>query len=110
MRLNAVLARSAIKVFLLYAVSLFNSMVGFNLVNGFGCLEIYIIAIANARCSAVSSLVALCVLLVSSCVILNSIDYLSVVDSHSFLAYLLSFQFAMVTFVFAHDLLLSFLC
>ena len=71
-RLNAVLARSALKFFLLYAVSLFNSMDGFNLVNGFGCLEIYI---ANARCSAVSSLVALCVLLVSSCVILNSIDY-----------------------------------
>ena len=109
-RLNAVLSRSALKVFLLYAVSLFNSMAGLNLVNGFGCLEKYIIAMANARCSAMSSLVGFCVLLVSSCVIINSIDYLSVVDSHSFLAYLLSFQFAMVTFVFAHDLLLSFLC
>jgi len=72
-------------------------------------MEIYIITIVNIRSNTLSNLMLLTVLLVSSCVILNSIDYLSIIDSYLFLLYILIFQFTMIIFIFTHDLILSFL-
>ena len=59
--------------------------------------------------ATLSNLIVVTVLLVSSCVILNSIDYLSIIESSIFLVYILIFQFTMIIFILTHDLILSFL-
>ena len=63
----------------------------------------------NIRLNTLSNLIVLTVLLVSSCVILNAIDYLSIISSYLFLCYILVFQFTMFIFTITHDLILSFL-
>ena len=46
------------------------------------------------------------VLLVSSFVIYNSIDYLTIIDSYLFIIYILLFQFIMIIFILSNHLLL----
>ena len=47
------------------------------------------------------------IILVSSCVILCSIDYLSFVDSGYFLLLISLFQFVMLSFVISDDLIIT---
>lgn len=50
----------------------------------------------------------LVVLLVSSSVIINSIDYLSIMESYLFLVYIFLFQFSMNVFTLSNDLIITF--
>jgi len=51
----------------------------------------------------------LVILAVSSCVILNSLDYLSIMDSCIFLVYISLFQFSMILFTLSNSLIITFL-
>jgi hypothetical protein len=106
---NAIYLQSIIKIYLLYTITIFNLLASLIFINYYECIEIYIITIVNIRLNTLSNLILLTVLLVSSCVILNSIDYLSIIDSYLFLLYILIFQFTMIIFILTHDLILSFL-
>jgi NADH-quinone oxidoreductase subunit L len=101
--------QAIIKVYLFYTITIFNLLASFMFINYYECIEIYIIAIVNMRSSTLANFILLTVLLVSSCVVINSIDYLSIIDSYLFLCYILMFQFTMVIFILTHDLILSFL-
>jgi len=108
-RVNALYLQSIIKIYLLYTITIFNLLASFIFINYYECIEIYIITIVNLRYNNLSNSLLLTVLLVSSCVILNSIDYLSIIDSYVFLLYILIFQFTMIIFILTHDLILSYL-
>ena len=107
--LNAIHIKSIIKIYLLYTITIFNLLTGFLFINYYECMEIYIITIVNVRSNALCNFILLTILLVSSCVILNSIDYLSIIDIYLFLLYILIFQFTMIIFILTHDLILAFL-
>ena len=47
------------------------------------------------------------VILTSPCVILNSIDYLSIMDSYPFVFYITLFQLSMINFVLSHDIIIA---
>ncbi len=48
------------------------------------------------------------IILISSIVINNSIDYLSIMDSYSLLFYITLFQLSMINFVLSHDIIITF--
>ena len=49
------------------------------------------------------------IILVSSCVIVNSIDYLTIMESYLLLGYISLFQFSMIFFTLSNDILITFL-
>ena len=49
----------------------------------------------------------LVVILISSCVILCSIDYLSIMDSYLFIVLLFLFQLIMIIFVLSNDFIIT---
>ncbi len=108
-KLNAIYLQCIIKLYLLYSITIFNCFASFIFINYLSCIEIYIITLISIRLNTLSNWIILTVLIVSSCVIINSIDYLSIVDSYLFLIYILIFQFTMINFILCHDLILSFL-
>lgn len=108
-RACAAVWQSLAKVYLFYTITACSLLASFMFVRWWEVLEVYQTGLVHIRSSALSSLMLLTVLLVSSCVILNSIDYLSMVDSHLFLSYILLFQFTMLGFIVAADLVVSFL-
>ena len=86
---NAIYLKSIIKIYLLYTITIFNLLTGILFINYYECMEIYIITILNVRSNILCNFIVLTILLVSSCVILNSIDYLSIIDVYLFLIYIL---------------------
>ena len=65
--------------------------------------------LVDIRLNVLCWFIVLVLLLVSSCVILNSIDYLSIMESYLFLVYIILFQFSMNVFTLSHDLIIIFL-
>lgn len=47
------------------------------------------------------------VILISPIVIFNSINYLSIIDSYSFIFYITLFQLSMISFVLSHDIIIT---
>ncbi len=47
------------------------------------------------------------VILISSIVIFNSINYLSIIDSYLFIFYITLFQLSMINFVLSHDIIIT---
>lgn len=106
---NPYILQSIIKLVLLFFISFINILAGLLTINLFSLLDIHGLTILSLKQSSLTTILLFTVLLVSSCVILNSIDYLSTIDSHLFLLYIHLFQLAMVMFILTHDLILSFL-
>ena len=82
-------------------------MIGFIVMNIWYIVDFYMIEVVNMRLDFVSWCMVLVILLVSSCVILCSIDYLSVFDAGYFLLLVSLFQFVMLIFVISNDLIIS---
>ena len=59
-------------------------MIGFLVMNIWYIVDFYMIEVVNMRLNSLSWCMVLVILLVSSCVILCSIDYLSVLDAGYF--------------------------
>ena len=108
-RWNAILSQTIIKVYLLYWVSLVSSYVSILFIKLWAYLDFYIIELVNIRINSISWFMILVILFVSSCVNINSIDYLSIMDNSLFLFYISILQCSMITFVLTNDLLISFL-
>jgi NADH:ubiquinone oxidoreductase subunit 5 (subunit L)/multisubunit Na+/H+ antiporter MnhA subunit len=72
-------------------------------------VDLYIIDTVVIRFNSTSSIMVLIVLLVSSFIISNSIDYLSIMDSYLFLIYVSVLQLIMITSILSHDLIFIFL-
>ena len=82
-------------------------MIGFLLMNIWYIVDFYMIEVVNMRLNSLSWCMVLVILLVSACVILCSIDYLSILDSAYFLVLVSLFQFVMLTFVISNDLIIT---
>ena len=48
------------------------------------------------------------VILISSIVIFNSIDYLSIMDSYPFIFYIILFQLSMINFILSYNIIIAF--
>ena len=82
-------------------------MIGFLVMSIWYIVDFYMIEVVNMRLNSLFWCMVLVILLVSSCVILCSIDYLSVFDVGYFLLLISLFQFVMLTFVISNDLIIS---
>ena len=69
----------------------------------FSCVDFNNDFVVNNGLNFLSLLMVLVLILVSSCVMNNSIDYLSIMEGRIFLVYILLFQFSMITFVLSND-------
>ncbi len=108
-RVNIIVIQTVIKVYLSYWIILFNFLASFLFINLFKGMHYYNDWLVNIRFNTLDWFMVLVILLVSSCVIVNSIDYLTIMESYLFLVYISLFQFCMITFVLSNDLLIAFL-
>jgi NADH:ubiquinone oxidoreductase subunit 5 (subunit L)/multisubunit Na+/H+ antiporter MnhA subunit len=76
-------------------------------INLWSHLNLYITIVLNNKYYPFSWFMVTVVILVSPIVILNSIDYLSIMDSYPFLFYIILFQFSMINFVLMHDIIIA---
>jgi len=104
---NPILLQTGIKVYMSFRIIMVNWMMGFFLMNIRYIVDFYVIEVVNMRLNSLSWCMVLVIRLVSSCVILCSIDYLSVLDSSLFLNYISIFQFTMIIFVISNDLIIT---
>ena len=104
-RVNIIVIQTVIKVYLSYWIILFNFLASFLFINLFKGMDYYNDWLVNIRFNTLDWFMVLVILLVSSCVIVNSIDYLTIMESYLFLVYISLFQFCMITFVLSNDLL-----
>jgi len=107
-RFNPILLQTVIKVYLLYRIIVFNLFHTFLRINIWSCSSFYS-TIINIKFNSISYFMVLIIILVSSCVIINSIDYLSIMESYLFLVYISILQLSMITFVLSNDLIITFL-
>ena len=108
-RVNIIVIQTLIKVYLSYWIILFNFLASFLFINLFKGMDYFNDWLVNIRFNTLDWFMVLVILLVSSCVIVNSIDYLTIMESYLFLVYISLFQFCMITFVLSNDLLIAFL-
>jgi NADH:ubiquinone oxidoreductase subunit 5 (subunit L)/multisubunit Na+/H+ antiporter MnhA subunit len=103
------LVLTVIKLYLIYWIVFINLMLSFIFINIWNCLNLYITMLINNKLSPLSWFMVTIVILISPCVIHNSIDYLSIMDSSCFIFYIILFQLSMINFVLCHDIIHSFL-
>ena len=70
-------------------------------------VNFYIIEVVNIKLNSLSWLLLLIIFIISSCVILCSIDYLIVFDLIYFILLLSLFQFIMFIFIISNDLIIT---
>lgn len=104
---NSIHRHQLIKVYLLYWIIIFNWFMSYYIHNLWVLVDLYILFII--RFNSISLFMVFIVILVSSFVIFNSIDYLTIIDSYLFILYLGLFQLTMICFVCCQDLILLFL-
>ena len=95
-----------IKCYLLYWLILTNTTVIILLSAIYTTLDLYTVVLMNNKLYPLSWFIVIVITLISSIVIINSINYLSLVDSYSFTFYIVLFQLAMISFVLSHDIII----
>ena len=104
---NPIIIQSLIKVYFIYWILLFNVLAGFLFINLWSFVDFYIIVFFIGL-NSFDWFMILVIVLVSSIVILNPIDYLSLMESYLFLIYPSLLQFSMIRRVFPNDLIITF--
>ncbi len=107
--MHPLLLKTIIKIYLLYWIIIHNWISSFHLLFVFSCFDFYIIYIYNIRFDLLSLLLVLIILLVSSCVIINLIEYITIMDIIGLLFFIMLFLFSMISFVSCYDLIIIFL-
>ena len=108
-RWNAILQQTIIKVYLLYWVLLVSSLMTTIFSKLWSYLDFYIIELINIRINSITWFIIIIIVFVSSCVNINSIDYLSIMDNLLFIIYISIFQLSMIAFVMSNDLIIQFM-
>ena len=98
---------AASKVYLVYFSMMNGIVVGIMMMEVIRCVDEYLVEVVNMRVSYVSWVMLLVVMMISTCVIMSSIDYLSVFDSGVFMMYMIVFQMVMYMFVISNDMIIS---
>ena len=106
-QINIIQAIIIIKCYILYWNVSMNSLISIISINLWSHLNLYITIVLNNQFYPFSWFMVTVVILVSPIVILNSIDYLSIMDSYPFVFYIILFQFSMINFVLFHDIIIA---
>ena len=110
--LNPIILQVLIKVYLLYWIILFNITVSylflFTHYSFSFTINYYIIKVVNIRLDCLCELMSIVIILISSCVILCSIDYLSIIDCFIFICFLFLFELFMICFVISNNFIIIF--
>lgn len=97
------------KLYIWYWIIIVNWLISIIFILVWNCFNLYIVSIIRTKLYALSFFMIVIVILISSCVILNSIDYSSIMDSYPFIFYIILLNLCMLCFVLCHDIILSFL-
>ena len=95
-----------IKLYLLYWTFIISLIGSYLFISLWYYVDSYLIGLF--RLNAFNWLFTMIIIFIGSCVLINSIDYLSISDNWLFLFYLLLFQLSMIGFVLSDDLLITF--
>ena len=106
--MNPIILKSVIKVYFVYWILLFNGITAALFINLWSFVDFYVIFFFSGV-HAASWFMIVIIVLVSSIVILNSIDYLSLMESYLFLIYPSLLQFSMLCWILSNDLIGSFI-
>ena len=104
-RINIILLLTIIKCYILYWIISINFSIGIISINLYSNLNLYMLI--NNKFYPLSWFMVIVVILISPIVIFNSINYLSIIDSYSFIFYITLFQLSMITFVLSHDIIIT---
>ena len=103
-RINIILLLTIIKCYILYWIISINFSISFISINLYSNLNLYVTILINNKFYPLSWFITTIVILISSIVIFNSINYLSIIQSYSFIFYITLFQLSMISFVVSHDI------
>ena len=106
-RINIILLLTIIKCYILYWIISINFSISFISINLYSNLNLYITILINNKFYPLSWFMVTVVILISPIVIFNSINYLSIIDSYSFIFYITLFQLSMISFVLSHDIIIT---
>ena len=106
-RINIILLLTIIKCYILYWIISINFPISFISINLYSNLNLYITILISNRFYPLSWFMVTVIILISSIVIFNSINYLSIIDSYSFIFYITLFQLSMISFVLSHDIIIT---
>ena len=106
---NIILLLTIIKSYILYWIISINFSLSILSINLYSNLNLFITMMLNSRFYPLSRLLVIVVILISSIAIFNSINYLSIIDSYSFVFYITLLQLSMISFTLSHDIIISFL-
>lgn len=107
--INILYKQLILKITLLYWILICNWIFSSYLTNNFLTITLFLINLINVRLNYYSLLILFTVLLITSFVIFNSIDYLTLIDSYLFLFYLTLFELVMMLFILFNDIIMIFL-
>ena len=105
--MDIILLLTIIKCYILYWIISINFSISFISINLYSNIVYYITIIMNNKFYPLSWFMSTIVILISSIVIFNSISYLSIIDSYSFIFYITLFQLSMISFVLSHDIIIT---
>nr|YP_010729734.1 Nad5 [Neorotalia gaimardi]WEF49974.1 Nad5 [Neorotalia gaimardi] len=106
-RIDWVLLLTIMKCYILYWIISINFSISYILINLYSHINLYITILMNHKFYPLSWFMSTIVILISSIVIFNSISYLSIIDSYSFVFYITLFQLSMISFVLSHDIIIT---
>ena len=92
-RWNIILLQNIFLIYLLYWVFLISSIMSILFIKLWSYYDFYIIELINIKINSISWFMILIILFVSSCVNINSINYLSIMDNSLFLFYFLTINY-----------------
>ena len=106
-RINIILLLTIIKCYILYWIISINFSISFISINLYSNLNLYVTILINNKFYPLSWFITTIVILISSIVIFNSINYLSIIQSYSFIFYITLFELSMISFVVSHDIIIT---
>ena len=106
-RNNYILLVLLIKCIILYFIICINGILSSISINLYSNINCYMTVLINNKFYPLSRFMVSVVILISPIVVFNSINYLSIIDSYSFIFYITLLQLAMINFVLCHDIIIT---
>jgi len=106
-RINIILLLTIIKSYILYWIISINFSISFISINLYSFCNLYTSHLITNKFYPLSWLMVTVVITISSIVIFNSINYLSIIDSYYLVFYITLLQLSMISFVLSHDIIIT---
>ena len=106
-KINITLLLTIIKGYILYLIISINFSISILSINLYSNLNLTITIIMKLKFKPLSPFMVIVVILISSIVLFNSINYLSIIDSYSFIFYITLLQLSMISFILSRDIIIT---